>query len=849
MSLAVGGGGMGGGAGAHGGLVMGHSTSAGPPGAPQAPPTVAGTGHGPPPLMVGVDMCDKQQKLSMKQVRNVAHLPICAIDLFAEAPIVAMFPPKPKDPTDFIVPRLVGKMKSGVAFKVDSTENGGSSSSSHKTLRKWLTKSRSFEALQADSLTKFDKKSCNNSNGGAATAVLIDKPYAWLGLRRLDDAPDFLKSSVETDNVITPAIAEEVAELKNPGACLWTNSTLDGSPPQGDDFDRVVAKLRLHPTKKALTILPEEATQILFHQAQHHVASKLAAAAAPLEDADEIENMPIAVALPAWACRDAVIEALYDATGGSSSTFFPRSVCALAGALLKGPDGQLNDLHARIDVVRSAMMKEFEKEFVKDKSATVKNFVFVLIGMTGASTDGLECTALEITSIRNDAHPSVPISGVKVLANVSYQSADPLSKLKQSVLELQSILDEIAPEAALPGVLVPYGCSTAEQDKIAKMFHAVIAKDNEWANTPFINTHPEAVAMGAALLAGASHGRILKHTENKKKLDLAMRTQLVAPVAVGVSFDYHGAKTTNDDDANGISSNTKNKTKNDVPIKTIFDFDRRIPAGPYIMEFKASECVVYRKDGGAELDDDAFLKAVKEVEGTKGIPMREEAALNLRVQVYEKWTRDGEWKPLGDPQWPLVRIVPGDDDNDKTSEKREACESVSLELSLAVTGMVTSALVGERESVVQALKTSRKNAFYYYLGLGMAILFFGGFFIKSWYEEYTLKRDTARLLAFYKHVLPGSIHDGDHRSAQWVAYKYRHKKKKLWASLEKKYGFKVLHAHEWGDGPQPGTASKNSGDEDETVNLDDDDDDPKDPLKGVDDDSKDEPELKDEPDL
>jgi hypothetical protein len=845
MSLAVGGGGMGGGAGAHGGLVMGHNAAAGPPGAPQAPPTVAGTGHGPPPLMVGVDMCDKQQKLSMKQVRNVAHLPICAIDLFAEAPIVALFPPKPKDPTDFIVPRLVGKMKSGVAFKVDSTENG--SSSSHKTLRKWLTKSRSFEALQADSLTKFDKK--NNNTSGTATAVLIDKPYAWLGLRRLDDAPDFQTSGVETDNVISPAIAEEV-ELKNPGACLWTNSTLDGSPPQGDDFDRVVAKLRLHPTKKALTILPEEATQILFHQAQHHVAAKCP----PMEQggkskdasaADDIENMPIAVALPAWACRDAVIEALYDATG-SNGTFFPRSVCALAGALLKGPDRQMNDLHQRIDVVRSAMMREFEKEFVKDKSATVKNFVFVLLGQT--ASDGLECTALEIIAIRNDAHPSVPISGVKVLANVSYQSADPLSKLKQSVLELQGILDKIAPEAALPGVLVPYGCSTADQDKIAKKFHAVIAKDNEWASTPFINTHPEAVAMGAALLAGACHGRILKHTENKKKLDLAMRTQLVAPVAVGVSFDYYGAKTTDNDD----SSSNKNKTKNDVPIKTIFDFDRRIPAGPYIMEFKASECVVYRKDGGADLDDDAFLKAVKEVEGTKGIPMREEAALNLRVQVYEKWTRDGEWKPLGDPQWPLVRIVPGDDDKDATSEKREACESVSLELSLAVTGMVTSALVGERESVVQALKTSRKNAFYYYLGLGLAILFFGGFFVKSWYEEYTLKRDTARLLAFYKHVLPGSIHDGDHRSAQWVAYKYRHKKKKLWASLEKKYGFKVLYPHEWGDGPQPtGTASQNSGDEDETVNLDDEDDDinddPKDPLK--DDNADDEPNLKGEPDL
>ena len=52
------------------------------------------------------------------------------------------------------------------------------------------------------------------------------------------------------------------------------NGTLDGSVPQGDDFDRVVCKVRLHASKKALTVLPEELTQLVLNQAQFHVARK-----------------------------------------------------------------------------------------------------------------------------------------------------------------------------------------------------------------------------------------------------------------------------------------------------------------------------------------------------------------------------------------------------------------------------------------------------------------------------------------------------------------------------------------------------------------------------------------------
>jgi hypothetical protein len=101
------------------------------------------------------------------------------------------------------------------------------------------------------------------------------------------------------------------------------------------------------------------------------------------------------------------------------------------------------------------------------------------------------------------------------------------------------------------------------------------------------------------------------------------------------------------------------------------------------------------------------------------------------------------------------------------------------------------------ESVVAANKSARNSAIRYYVGLLFAILFFGGFLTKSYYDDYVLKRDTDRLLAFYKKVVPGSYHDGNEHDARYVCYKYRNKKEKLWRNLEKKYGEPVLQTQEY----------------------------------------------------
>ena len=102
-----------------------------------------------------------------------------------------------------------------------------------------------------------------------------------------------------------------------------------------------------------------------------------------------------------------------------------------------------------------------------------------------------------------------------------------------------------------------------------------------------------------------------------------------------------------------------------------------------------------------------------------------------------------------------------------------------------------------RESVVQATKSARNSALRWYLGVFFAIAFFGGFLIKSYWEERVFERDTRRLLAYYKHVLPGSMSDGDKHNARYLVWKYRGKKEKLWRSLEKKYGEPVLNEWEW----------------------------------------------------
>ena len=636
-----------------GGMAMAnHANAVAMPAAAPPPPQgthIPGGGTAPPvsAAALGADLIDKhQQFLSQKSSRAVAHLPIVAIDLYASEPHVAMFPPKVEDGGPSGPPALVGKMKPDVYFQ-------GGSETAHKTLRKYLTKAKPFAALQADALANADAKD----------AVKMERPQSWLGIRRTADAPQHVKKNLPNSSTSKGALGDE--ESLEVGVTIC-NSTLDGSEPLGDDFDRVVSKTRVHPKKKALAVLPEEGVQMLCHQAQYHVAKKIKA---DKED-EEITDYPCAISVPAWQCHDAAVEALMDGMGGSG-VVFQRSICALVGALRPGPQDKPNPLLAAINDVRTERMKAFQVIKAKDPAATMEEEVSLFaFGMTD---DGVECTIFQVSSLQPDKVDCL-FGDIKVLSNVSYQAEDPAAVIEKCITELRDNLKASSmSDLELPPAIAVYG-STQQQTTIKQKWDAMKAKSvvSEWQDIPILTTKTDCVAMGTAVLGAVSHGRLrtIQQLPGKKpKAILAIRVANVAPVAVGVRMNYHG-----------------DSKKKWTAVKTIFDFDRRVPAGPYAIDLKASDCAVHR-EFNSDLSDEEFLKAAKANEGSKGIPKREEAARNLRVQIFQKWSRDGEWKKVGDVKKALIVI--GKDDEEI------ACEHAVLELSLGPTGIITAGLHGE----------------------------------------------------------------------------------------------------------------------------------------------------------
>lgn len=658
MSLAASGG-LGAGAGAAGGLSMASSAHAAgavsiptmnaPPGAeiptsggPAAPMNLAA---------LGADLVDKSQQLSLKQVKDMSEMPIVAIDLYSKEPIVSSFPPKAQE-DDELLPSVVGKMKDKIALKTSEV--------SHKTFRKWLSKSKGYEDLRSDVFSKLDDPS----------AVIIQNPELWMGLRRLEEGPDYLKKMVSYDESNTPAFAEESSQ--GVGVTL-ANGTLDGSVPEGDDFDRVVCKVRLHEKKKALTVLPEEMLQLILNQAQYHVAKSTNGSKNKKneEDTDDATDYPCAIAVPAPYCNDQSIEALLDATG-NTAVIFQRSVCALAGALLPGTQEKPNPIAHHLHKVLADRQKEFQAEQIKNPDAEFDDSMLLLL--TGVTKDTAECTAIEISSRSNDKY-SCPYGNFKVVCSVSYRHENPESTLAKCFAGIFETLDHVAPESPTPVAMVSYG-SVAEQTAIQTKWDKLKKGLETWEDVKHFSTKTDCVANGTGVLGGVSHGRLTNYVQlpNKKKpkAQLAIKTMNVAPVAVGIRMNYHGGKSDRWTDA-----------------KTVFDFDRRVPAGPTPIEMSAAECAI-RAEGKLSEDnnDEAFHKAVKERESAKYIPEREAAALNFRVQIVQKFTRDGNWIKVGDVMSPLVVL-----DKD---EKKIACEKVSLELSLGTSGLITKSLIGDR---------------------------------------------------------------------------------------------------------------------------------------------------------
>ncbi len=115
--------------------------------------------------------------------------------------------------------------------------------------------------------------------------------------------------------------------------------------------------------------------------------------------------------------------------------------------------------------------------------------------------------------------------------------------------------------------------------------------------------------------------------KNRTKAKLAVAVKDAPPCAVAVSFNYSGGA---DDGGGGWTG-----------PKVIFDFERRVPTGPYQIDFTATECATHVKNGKHIEGDSVLIKMANDMSGSWGIPKREEVALRLRFRIYQKTSRGG----------------------------------------------------------------------------------------------------------------------------------------------------------------------------------------------------------------
>jgi hypothetical protein len=568
---------------------------------------------------------------------------------------------------------------------------------------------------------------------------LVPRPHLILGARRVDDINDAARTGLSSllphpngGNGNDAAIDRDDVDDDVP-VSVTTINMLDGnaSGPRGNDSDRVAYRLRLNSKKKAVTILPEEALAliVLGCKGAVHAGCYGRKDADGHEDGgggefDGFSDYPTAFAVPGWAAMDSCIEALIDASnsGASSGTCGPtlhqRSVAALVGALLPPRSDVKRSAHGRVIVDPKAALPQpsslhktlSEVIAAKDTDSRAalaragsdpegEEFVpfAPMVVLVGATREGIEVTAMCVSKPQSqwpNMELHCPYGNVTVISSVCHASSDPLSILQSTLDELRVQVGKFAPESEEPTAIVTYG-SIATQVKLVTGLKAALTKygidgkdDDDWdgwdADIPILSTREDCVSLGLAVLAASVHGRVRlavsekgKDGKNRTKAKLAVAVQDASPCAVAVSFNFFGGGGNDDDD------------KWTDP-KVIFDFDRRVPAGPYQIDFMAAECAAHVKHGKFIEDDNVLIDMAKGLEGSWGIPKREEAALKLRFRIYQKTSRGGGWIRVGDDMLPLTIKHSQKDEGDGGDGDRIAIESAVLEIGLNSVGLLTT---------------------------------------------------------------------------------------------------------------------------------------------------------------
>lgn len=550
-------------------------------------------------------------------------------------------------------------------------------------------------------------------------------------------------------------------------------------------------------------------------------------------------DFPPAFAIPGWATLDSTVEALIDAAGSSSGcgpSLHQRSIAACVGALVppvgKAAQGAAAPAGSKLQQLLSETMQSKDAAAAKEEAkeaalarrdpGEVDPFV-PLVLLVGVTNEGIEMTAVQITKPQGpDKELHCPFGNINVISSVCYAHGgnDPLSMVPKALDELREQVGIVVPESEEPTAIVTYG-SVGSQKQLAKAVTSVLTKygkegensddyDGWDEDIPIVSTGKGCVSMGLAVLAASVHGRVklvvsVKGTDGKlrPKAKLGVAVQDVATCAVAVSFNYY--------------EGAENKW---TEPKVIFDFDRRVPAGPYQIDFTAAECAAHLANGGKGIEDESeLIEKAKNLEGSRGIPDREAAALKCRFRLYQKTSRgggddDSEWIRVGNDMKPLSMEHSQKDEGESGNDNMVAIESAVLEISLSSVGIITTKLITNGETIVQATKSARNSKLLRWGTIIGSVLFIGGFLVKSYVEERIFDRDTQRVLAYYKHAAANSFHDGDERQARYLVWKYKGKKDALWRRLEAKYGVPVKHAWEWDDEEEDGAKDDDEAAED-----------------------------------
>jgi len=711
----------------------------GPPKAPNS----SGAKLAPNAAALGADLVDNQKTKTKNLKRSVAHLPIVCVDVFGgdncsvsyQPPGVVLETKTLKSgkkkvverPVSGAVPQSVGCLKNRGDLVLKANDDAA-----HKAVRRMLKGNLgAMEKVLASAV-------CSNEEA----SVTLARPANLLGARSISSVHSSILSNYTHSTKKDHAEAGVAVSIKE--------QALDGTEATGDDFDRVAFDVKMHSDKSSLALLPEEALSVLIAEAKYMVKAKLDAdniaekkgndnSGDDAVDDEPTENYPVAVALPGW-CGDAAIEAAIEAFGARESVVFKRGICALASAMMN------QSLHSKLQ----KELKDLSENGKGSSAQNAKEQPLLLVA--GLTPEGVELHFIQTG--KTQASRLSPFGVFNSIVSNCFQSSMPLSNLPSAFDVLCDNLEAILP-GRQPCAILTYG-SEALQKELAAELEKLAAKRG-WSTGSCVSSREDAVSAGACAFVAHEHGRLD---------DDFLKAKYVSTCAVGIRCNYFG-----DDDSR----------KRDGIVQTIFDFDRKVPTSQYSIEFSSAECACVRSKDGS---DDYNMEDVKAFEGAKYVPVREEAAKALRVQIVQKFQRGGEWVNVGDEIKPLC--MEGDNEGELIG-----CEEITLKLILASSGLITNSLEGDRQSVVHAVKEAEKNKFWYYASIIGAILFFGGFMLKSWYGEVTFEKNTKKLLAYYNHVLPESLAADDKRQAQYLVWKYSNNIDLLWRRLEAKYGVPV----------------------------------------------------------